>query len=80
MFQAQNKGFTITFDNGVTVSVQFGYGNYCEKRFEKDSPFNHTSKDAEVLAWDKDDNELISPQGWQSPEQVLNLLNHFANL
>lgn len=24
------KGFHITFSNGVTVSVQFGSGNYCE--------------------------------------------------
>jgi len=24
-----NKGFHVTFANGVTVSVQFGGGNYC---------------------------------------------------
>lgn len=24
------KGFQVTFENGITVSVQFGYGNYCE--------------------------------------------------
>lgn len=28
----ENKGFKITFDNGVTVSVQFGGGNYCNNR------------------------------------------------
>lgn len=27
-----NKGFQITFDNGITVSVQFGSGNYCSNR------------------------------------------------
>ena len=31
------KGFHITFKNGVTVSVQFGYGNY----------------DAEIAIWNK---------------------------
>jgi hypothetical protein len=25
----KNKGFKITFENGWTVSVQFGYNNYC---------------------------------------------------
>jgi len=25
-----NKGFHIEFDNGYTVSVQFGGGNYCD--------------------------------------------------
>jgi hypothetical protein len=25
-----NKGFQMTFENGWTISVQFGYGNYCD--------------------------------------------------
>lgn len=25
----QNKGFHLSFENGLTVSVQFGAGNYC---------------------------------------------------
>lgn len=24
------KGFQITFPNGITISTQFGFGNYCE--------------------------------------------------
>ena len=28
----QNKGFGITFQNGFGVSVQWGTGNYCEKK------------------------------------------------
>ena len=27
-----NKGFQITFENGWTISVQYGSGNYCENR------------------------------------------------
>jgi len=27
------KGFRITFDNDVTVSVQFGFGNFCNNQF-----------------------------------------------
>jgi hypothetical protein len=26
----QNKGFQMTFENGCTISVQFGYRNYCD--------------------------------------------------
>ena len=25
-----NRGFQMTFENGYTVSVQFGPGNYCD--------------------------------------------------
>jgi len=28
----QNKGFRINFENGFSISVQWGTGNYCEKR------------------------------------------------
>ena len=27
-----NRGFQMTFNNGLTISVQFGTGNYCERR------------------------------------------------
>ena len=26
------KGFRLTFDNGITLSTVFGYGNYCNNR------------------------------------------------
>ena len=28
----RNKGFAMTFDNLFTISVQYGTGNYCEKK------------------------------------------------
>jgi hypothetical protein len=31
-----NKGFQMTFENGCTISVQFGYGNYCDNRNHPD--------------------------------------------
>lgn len=51
-----NKGFQLTFANGVTVSVQFGAGNYCEARniLRHDIPKmagTWSSADAEVAAW-----------------------------
>ena len=27
-----NKGFRMTFGNGFSISVQWGVGNYCEKK------------------------------------------------
>jgi hypothetical protein len=53
MFRATgNKGFHMSFANGLTISVQFGRGNYCaNKRAEKNSPFDQQCIDAEVAVW-----------------------------
>lgn len=40
------KGFHITFANGLTASVQWGNGNYCDNHFPRDMDFSCT-KDAE---------------------------------
>ena len=55
-----NKGFQMTFSNGNTVSVQFGYGNYCENKLNEEvgalfnpEPHNPQSSDAEVAAWSR---------------------------
>ena len=54
----KNSGFQMTFDNGWTISVQFGYGTYSDNRNhpygldlsrkEKDTQ----SSDAEIAIWD----------------------------
>ena len=52
-----NKGFQMTFENGWTISVQFGHGNYCSNRNHPDGL--HASKgvgyfscpDAEIAIW-----------------------------
>ena len=40
------KGFHMTFENGLTVSVQWGAGNYCDNHFPDDMDFS-CSKDAQ---------------------------------
>ena len=40
------KGFHITFENGLTASVQWGAGNYCDNHLPEDFDFS-CSKDAE---------------------------------
>lgn len=49
-----NEGFQITFKNGVTVSVQFGAGNYCTNKtsFASDNK-GRKCGNAEVAIWNK---------------------------
>lgn len=78
------KGFHITFANGWTVSVQFGYGNYCENYSNRDADNEEcTSRDAEVAAWDADGKWLRLAEhddviGRQSPADVLAIINSVA--
>ena len=82
-----NKGFKITFDNGYTVSVQFGPGNYSSnynlsKLDNMGKPMNATLAETALLDPDgnfvqyKDDDV----QGYQSPADVLALMNYAASL
>lgn len=68
----QNKGFQMKFENGLTISVQFGIMNYCERRkFDLDylsemktdivNIINSKidivqSANAEIAIWDENDN------------------------
>ena len=56
----------MTFENGWTVSVQFGAGNYCDNydhpSYNGDVP---PSRTAEVAAWDEDGNMLILDNGYE---------------
>jgi hypothetical protein len=77
-----NFGYHIKFVNGATVSVQYGYGNYCENRHDYScdkgddtSEFTGEFETAEIAAWDETGEmfQLSSGDtvlGWQTPEQV----------
>lgn len=50
-----NKGFHITFSNGITISTQLGGGNYCANY--DDTIGDGQPKEcvnAEIALWDKD--------------------------
>ncbi len=72
------KGFQITFSNGFTASVQFGYGNYCENKHDDTQQFHlgytytHDVKcaNAEVAFWHKDQDGMDEPHGWIEPDAV----------
>jgi hypothetical protein len=76
-------GFQITFANGWTASVQWGYGRYCSTDDEK---MPRKSKDAETAAINPSGDLVeIDPKdgdrvkGWQSPDEVLQFLNWVAS-
>ena len=84
----RGRGFHMTFANGITASVQWGYGNYCENRFKGDDveidwntgkPVFNTpdgSDDAEVWAWRNDGPDIMRDVlGWLSADEVLRFLN-----
>ena len=88
MFKITNhRGFQITFENGWTVSVQFGGGMYCENiDMEIGSEIETsmlTSRDAEIAAFGSD-GELLkfrdgdSVKGRVSPKELLKFMNEIS--
>lgn len=89
------KGFHVTFDNGWTVSVQFGRGNYGDNydwpvddndyRQSNRDAGQHGSNTAEIAAWKGKDHwhhfeNGDTVQGHQTPAQVLALMNEISAL
>ncbi len=74
------KGFTMEFENGNTISVQFGRGNYCVN--QNDSEGKHYSADAEIAIWNSEnkwyDFGADTVRGWCTPDEVAKWI-HFAS-
>jgi hypothetical protein len=71
VFKAENNeyhnGFHMTFENGCTISVQFGRYNYC----------NEGETTAEVAAWDNQDNWLMfDGEKWSEVENGSDVISH----
>lgn len=87
----KNKGFHMTFKNGITISVQFGYTNYCSRKSEypfdsskleeQDEMRQHIieSETAEVAIWDKEGKwfkfETDTVKGWVDANTVAQWIN-----
>ena len=85
----QSKGFWMTFANGITVSVQWGPGNYCSY-IGGSITGDCQSNTAEVAVWKELEppdidvvGEFIRPPfewygdsicGWCTPEQVAEVI------
>lgn len=75
-----NKGFRMTFANGMTISVQFGSSNYCSRRNFDSRPMNEmkeyivSSPDAEIAIWDAEGNWFDfgydQVKGFVTPDEV----------
>ena len=83
----QNKGFNMTFENGISISVQWGVGNYCSRK--NDGEFGEPMKgefweatSAEIMIKDNNDvshNVILgngdAVAGWLSSNQVADCIN-----
>lgn len=82
-----NKGFQITFENGLTASVQWGCGNYCDNRSNYELGFDGKrpaeSDTAEVAVIKNGDLIPLNPfidnvndevEGYLTPEQIVDFL------
>ena len=88
----RNKGFQVTFENGWTVSVQFGPGNYCQRRSDHSGDYvdynapqgqeHWESTTAEIAAW-KDGKwhnfGTDTVDGWVRPAEVLEFMTEIAS-
>jgi hypothetical protein len=84
----RGQGFHIVFENGYTVSVQFGYGHYCANRDNRfESAEIHSSPDAEVAIWkgdggwyhmDDEQGEDVIP--YVRPDRLTQILDHVSKL
>jgi len=94
-FHKGPMGFQIDFENGWTVSIQFGIGNYCGNRDNKGNPFKDIPdflecNTAEIAAWRTDARGTSTSwytfedgdqvDGWQTPNKVLEFMNMIAKL
>lgn len=88
------KGFHITFENGWTVSVQFGPTSYCEHYGNlepigadgREELSSKGSATAETAVWGPGGDTLELPdcsgdkvQAYRTPAQVIELLNWAAS-
>ena len=79
----RNKGFRMGFENGFEISVQWGPGNYCER---KDEDFNKPqeerfweSRTAEIAIFDSKDDSMITlgkdnVDGWLTSDKVAKVI------
>lgn len=91
MFKStRNKGFQMTFENGWTISVHFGYGNYCENNRHPDGWDFSTkeelvkSGDAEIAIWDNTGEwynfGTDTVKGWCTPNEVADWISKVAQM
>lgn len=73
------SGFSLTFENGNTISVQFGLGNYCKNRYRSMPESNN----AEIAIWDASNNwhtfDGDQVKGWCDANEIAEWIHFAAN-
>jgi len=92
--ETMGKGFQMTFANGNTISVQWGYGNYCQNnskqiKMENVNLCGHElkSENAEIAIWDQKETWITKNfipdlsddvKGYLSTDEVLKIMIEVA--
>lgn len=74
---APNMGFTMEFDNGYSISVQWSGVNYCSNRFKQYAGNNSVT--AELMVIDSQGNEQ-EPIGWITADEVAKKIQETASI
>ena len=85
-----NRGLQMTFENGLTISIQFGTGNYCERKNFNASHDDElkepliTSGTAEIAIWHKASDtwfqfESDQVKGWMRPDEVAEWISYIKH-
>jgi|TARA_R110000751_G_scaffold65021_1_gene133289 hypothetical protein len=83
------SGFHLKFSNGWTISVQFGYYNYCNNNLDRLSSLETAdgyagSDNAEVAAWDSNerwyDFGTDTVKGYLNADEVSDFIHMIRNL
>jgi hypothetical protein len=81
----ENKGFQLTFENGWTISVQFGTANYCSNRnIRIQNKAMVESLSAEIAIWDADNKNFDFgggrlDMGWLTTDEVAEWIEKVKN-
>lgn len=90
-FAIVSGGFQMTFDNGLTISVMFRGGSYCEHKMERptiamanlETDGIHSSEDAEIGIWDESGNWLDfggdTVQGYVTANEVASWISKITS-
>tara|TARA_R110001592_G_scaffold300192_1_gene571323 strand:+ start:684 stop:1016 length:333 start_codon:yes stop_codon:yes gene_type:complete len=82
-----NKGFNMVFENGISISVQWGVGNYCDRKdgcdygeSMKGEFWEATSAEIMIRDTNDDSNDIILGNGdvvagWLSTDTVAKLIH-----
>jgi hypothetical protein len=92
-FSTSGKGFHLTFENGLTISVQWGWCNYCSNKTlskglkdELTTLIQNRTFDAisaEIAVWDAEGTwmnfEHDQVKGWVSADEVADYITKVKN-